>query len=58
MARGMHACNQLMKSCQFSIVSYGRIETVFCFQNCADHSVRKNCFSDREKLKAEDLQKF
>ena len=23
---------------------------VFCYQNCTDPTVRKNCYSDREKL--------
>ena len=33
---------------------------VFCFQNCSDLPVateRKNCSSDRKKLKVENLQK-
>ena len=33
-----------------SVASWLRRKMVFCYQNCSDFTVRRNCSSDREKL--------
>ena len=33
-----------------SVASWLRRKMVFCYQNCSDFTVRKNCSTDRENL--------
>ena len=47
----MQLTKLLIADCRFKTEIYNSTtEMVFCYQNCSEPTVRKNCSSDREKL--------